>query len=57
VEVALLHEGHDIDNELVFVQDGIYDDRDHACEEVATENLHNDDDKATCLENGAADGQ
>jgi hypothetical protein len=57
VEVTLLHEGHDIDNELVFVQDGIYDDRDHACEEVATENLHNDDDKATCLENGAADGQ
>lgn len=57
MEVAFLHERYDVDDELMLVQNGVYDDGHHAGEEVATENLHNDDHKATGLEDGAVDDQ
>jgi len=57
VEVAFLYERYDIDDELMFVQDGVYDDGHHAGEEVATENFHDDNHEATCLEDRAGESQ
>ena len=53
MEVTLDDEGDDVNNELVLVEDGVDDDRDHGSKEVAAENLDHDNDKAAGLEHGA----
>jgi hypothetical protein len=54
VEVAFDDESDDVDDELVLVQNGVDNDGDHRGEEVAAEDLDNNDDKAASLEHGAA---
>lgn len=55
VEVTFDDEGDDIDDELVLVEDGVDNDRDHGGEKVAAENLNHNNDEATSLENCAVD--
>jgi hypothetical protein len=55
VEVALYDEGDNVDDELVFVENGVDNDRNHGSEEVPSEDFNYDDDKTTGLEDGAED--
>lgn len=53
MEVTFYDEGDDVDDELVFVQDGVDDDGHHGGEEVAAEDFDDYDDEAAGLEDGA----
>jgi hypothetical protein len=53
VEVAFDDEGDNVDDELVFVENGVDDDGDHGREEVAAEDFDHDHDEAAGLEDSA----
>jgi hypothetical protein len=55
MEVTLLNKVDNVGDELVLIQNGVYDDRHHICKKVAAENLHNNHNNhnwATSLEYG-----
>lgn len=55
VKVSFVYKSDNVDDKLVFVENGVDNDGDHGGEEISAKDLDDNDDQAACLEDGTVD--